>query len=174
MAHAAAAYSGEAPADLELVLTELLALPAVAGGLAVAGPVSGAALKTVTSELTGRFVTGAVAATRAASGPDPLHRYDCDLVVPRLLRAEVALLKAMALRYVMADPARRAIQQREQEMLTELVQVMADRGADALDPLFHHHYQEAADDVARLRVVIDQVSLLTDAQAIGRHRRLVG
>ena len=174
VAQAAAAYSGEAPADLELVLTELLALPAVAAGLAVEGPTAGAALKTVTSELTGRFVTGAVAATRAASGPEPLHRYDCDLIVPRLLRAEVALLKAMALRYVMADPARRAIQLREQEMLTELVHVMTERGADALDPLFRHHYRAAADDAARLRVVIDQVSLLTDAQAVGRHRRLVG
>ncbi|SDP47678.1 dGTPase [Nakamurella panacisegetis] len=173
VAQAASAYSGETPDDLELVLTELLALPAVAAGLAVDGPAAGAALKTVTSELTGRFVTGAVAATRAASGPDPLHRYDTDLVVPRLLRAEVALLKAMALRYVMADPARRAIQVREQEMLTELVHVMAERGTEALDPLFRHLYRQASGDAARLRVVIDQVSLLTDAQAVGRHRRLV-
>ena len=174
VALAAAAYSGEDPADLELVLTDLLALPAVAPGLAAYGPIAGAALKTVTSELTGRFVTGAVAATRSASGLDPLHRYDCDLLVPRLLRAEVALLKAMALRYVMADPARRAIQRREQEMLTELVEVMADRGASALDPLFAHHYAAADSDVGRLRVIIDQVSLLTDAQATTRHRRLVG
>ena len=94
----------------------------------------------MTSELTGRFVTGAVAATREASGDGPLLRYACELEVPRLLRAEVAVLKAVALRYVMADPARRAIQQREQEMLTELVLITADRGADALDPLFAHHY----------------------------------
>lgn len=173
IAAAAAAYSDESAADLETVLRELLELPAVADGIGVTGPGAGAALKTVTSELTGRFVTGAVAATRAASRDGALHRYDCDLHVPRLLRAEVALLKAVALRYVMADPIRRAIQIREQELLTELVQVMSARGPDALDPLFARHHQEAGDDAGRLRVVLDQVSLLTDAQAVARHRRLV-
>jgi dGTPase len=173
VAQAAAAYSGESPGDLEVVLTDLLDLPAVSAGLAVRGLAAGAALKTVTSELTGRFVTGAVAATRLTSGEGPLHRYDCDLEVPRRLRAEVALLKAVALRYVMADPIRRAIQHREQEMLTELVQIIAERGSDALDPLFAHLYGEAPDDSGRLRVVLDQVSLLTDAQAAARHRRLL-
>ena len=174
VALAAAAYSGESAADLESVLADLWALPAVAEGIGVTGAQAGAALKSVTSELTGRFVTGAVAATRAESGEGPLHRYDCDLHVPRVLRAEVALLKAVALRYVMADPSRRSIQTRQQEMLTELVQVMSDRGPDALDALFAQYYQDAADDDARLRVVLDQVSLLTDAQAVARHRRLVG
>jgi dGTPase len=174
VALAAAAYSGESAADLESVLADLWALPAVAEGIGVTGAQAGAALKSVTSELTGRFVTGAVAATRAESGEGPLHRYDCDLHVPRVLRAEVALLNAVALRYVMADPSRRSIQTREQEMLTELVQVMSDRGPDALDALFAQYYQDAADDDARLRVVLDQVSLLTDAQAVARHRRLVG
>ncbi len=174
VAAAAAAYSDESAGDLETVLADLLALPAVAAGVAVSGPTAGAALKTVTSELTGRFVTGAVAATRAESGIEPLLRYACDLEVPRLLRAEVALLKAVALRYVMADPRRRAIQLQEQQLITELVQVTVDRGPTALDPLFASLYAEASDDVARLRVVLDQVSLLTDAQAIARHRRLVG
>jgi dGTPase len=173
VAASAAAYSGESPADLASVLADLLALPAVAAGIAVSGPTAVAALKTVTSELTGRFVTGAVAATRAASGDGRLLRYACELEVPRLLRAEVAVLKAVALRYVMANPSRRLIQQREQEMLTELVLITADRGGDALDPLFAHHYSQARDDAARLRVVLDQVSLLTDAQAVTRHRRLL-
>ncbi len=174
VAMAAAVYSTESAADLQTVLAELLALPAVATGVAVRGPAAAAALKTLTSELTGRFVTGAVAATRKAHGVGPLLRYACDLQVPRLLRAEVAVLKAVALRYVMADPMRRAIQQREQEMLADLVQVTADRGADALDPGFVPAYELAPDDAGRLRVVLDQVSLLTDAQAIARHRRLLG
>ena len=174
VASAASAYSVESLADLDTVLADLLALPVVVAGMSVRGPAAGAALKRVTSELTGRFVTGAVAGTRAASGDGVLLRYACDLEVPRLLRAEVALLKAVALRYVMADPVRRAIQDRQRELLTELVQVLADRGADALDALFALHYDEAADDAARLRVVLDQVSLLTDAQAVTRHRRLLG
>ncbi len=174
VAAAAAAYSSESAADLETVLTDLLAMPVIARGTSVRGPTAGAALKRVTSELTGRFVTGAVAATRSVSGTDPLVRYACDLLVPRLLRAEVALLKAVALRYVMADPIRRAIQDRQRELLTELVRVLADRGAPALDPLFAVHYEAAADDAGRLRVVLDQVSLLTDAQAVTRHRTLLG
>lgn len=174
VAAAAATYSEESAGDLETVLADLLALPAVAAGVAVRGPAAGAALKTVTSELTGRFVTGAVAATRKACGVRPLLRYACDLRVPRLLRAEVAVLKAVALRYVMADPARRAIQQHEQEVLTELVQVTAERGPDALDAPFAHSFALARDDSARLRVVLDQISLFTDAQAVARHRRLLG
>jgi dGTPase len=172
VAAAAAAYCSESAADLETALTDLLAMPVIAGGTAVRGPAAGAALKRVTSELTGRFVTGAVAATRSVSGDEPLVRYACDLEVPRLLRAEVALLKAVASRYVMADPVRRRIQDRQRELLIELVQVLADRGAPVLDPLFAELYTAAADDAGRLRVVLDQVSLLTDAQAVARHRSL--
>ena len=174
VAAAAAAYSSESAADLETVLVDLLAMPVIAAGTAVRGPAAGAALKRVTSELTGRFVTGAVAATRSESGSAPLVRYACDLQVPRLLRAEVALLKAVALRYVMADPARRRIQDHQRELLVALVGVLADRGAPALDELFAASYDAAADDAGRLRVVLDQVSLLTDAQAVTRHRALLG
>ena len=66
----------------------------------------------------------------------------------------------------MADPVRIAIQHQEQELLTELVLAMADRGAAGLDPMFAGSYEAAAGDAERLRVVLDQVSLLTDAQAV--------
>ncbi|GAA1999983.1 deoxyguanosinetriphosphate triphosphohydrolase [Nakamurella flavida] len=174
-AAAAAGYSVESPGELSGVLVDLLALPAVAAAVgAPPGPVGEAAVKQMTSELTGRLVTGPIAATRATAGPGPLRRYAADLQVPRLLRAEVALLKAMALRYVMDDPSRLRVQIQEQELLGELVAAVADRGEPALDPAFVPAWRAAGGDDARLRVVLDQVSLLTDAQAVARHRRWCG
>jgi dGTPase len=169
---AVGAYSDESADDLAAVLADLLELPAVAAGIGLAPGLSAdVAFKQLTSELTGRFVTGAVAATRAAAGDAPLTRFSADLAVPRLLRAEVAVLKAIAFRYVMADPGRRALQQRQQELLDDLVAVLLHRGPDALDPVFGEAFTAASDEAGRLRVVIDQVALLTDAQARNRHRR---
>ncbi len=171
----AARYSPVTAGALEDVFGSLLDLPAVAQAIVASGgsPVqAGAALKMMTSELTGRFASGAVAATRKRHDNHRLTRYDADLEIPPVLRSEVALLKAVAAHYVMADPARRSIQQRQQQLLTELVTGIAERGPDALDPLFAGRYAGATDDGARLRVVVDQVSLLTDAQAVTRHRVL--
>ena len=134
-ADAAGTYSDESGDDLAAVLADLLDIPAVAAGIGMPpGLAADAAFKQLTSELTGRFVTGAVAATRASAGEGPLSRFSADLAVPRLLRAEVAILKAIAFRYVMADPGRRAIQQRQQELLEDLVAVLSARGPAALDP----------------------------------------
>jgi dGTPase len=171
-ADAAGTYSDETADDLAAILGELLEIPVVAAGIGrPPGLVADAAFKQLTSELTGRLVTGAVAATRASAGDAPLSRFSADLAVPRVLRAEVAVLKAIAFRYVMADPTRRALQHRQQELLEDLVTVLADRGPDALDPVFGEAFLAASDEPARLRVVIDQVALLTDAQAVNRHRR---
>ncbi len=172
---AAQQFSSESVNDLAVVLDGLLALPVLGAAMGHRpGPVADAAVKRLTSELTGRLATGAIAATRAAAGPGPLRRFDADLRVPDVLRAEVALLKAIARRYVMADPARLAIQQREQRLLTELVVRTAELGSAALDPMFAGSYDAAGGDAGKLRIVLDQVSLLTDAQAITRHRRLMG
>ncbi len=174
-AAAAETYSHESVEDLAGTLADLLGLPAVSGRIGLPSGIAGrAAFKQLTSELTGRFATGAVAATRRDHGDGPLNRYAGNLVVPRLLSAEVAVLKAIAFHYVMLAPAHRAMRDRQRVLLAELVAALADRGAEALDPVYADMYRAAADDAARLRVVIDQVSLLTDAQATNRHRRLCG
>jgi dGTPase len=90
-------------------------------------------------------------------------------VVPPTAAAEVALLKAVALRFVMRDPARLAMQARQRELLTELAEALLAKAPDALDPVFAAAWTEAPDHPARLRVVVDQVALLTDQQAIARH-----
>lgn len=169
---AARSYSGESAPHLAAVLADVLALPAVAEHIGLPpGMRAAAALKQLTSELTGRFVTGAIAGTRQRFGPAALTRYDADLVVPRVLRSEVAVLKAIAFHYVMNDPDHQADKRRQQELLVQLVAALAERGESALDPVFAGFYRDAAGDSGRLRVVIDQVSLLTDAEAGAWHAR---
>jgi dGTPase len=188
---AALASSGERAALTELAVEHfggeedalgeaadaLLALPVVAAvqGFSVitASAAAHVALKRLTSELVGRFVLAATAATRAVHGDGPLVRYTADLVVPARARAEVALLKAVALRYVMSDPDRLAMQTHQRELLVELAAALRDRAPEALDPVFAEAWTAAPDDVARLRVVLDQVAILTDQQAVARHRALL-
>ena len=167
-------HSSETAADLEQVLLDLLDLPVVDAARRLHGtPAGESALLRMTSELTGRFATGAVLATRQAAGDGPLHRYDTGLVVPRVLQAEVAVLKSIAHLYVMQDPVRQELQNQQRRLLAELVGRLVEVGAPALDPGFAVLFTAADTDAERLRVVVDQVSLLTDAQAFARHRRWV-
>ncbi|MFC4942105.1 deoxyguanosinetriphosphate triphosphohydrolase [Pseudonocardia sp. GCM10023141] len=156
----------------------LLALPSVRDvrgfSAAAASAQSYVALKRLTSELVGRFVVAATDATRAAHGEGDLRRYGADVVIPPWAGAEVALLKAVALRYVMRDPDRLAMQTRQRMLLVELGTALLAKAPDALDPVFADEWLDAPDDAARMRVVIDQVAMLTDQQAVARHRVLVG
>ncbi|MDQ3763095.1 MAG: deoxyguanosinetriphosphate triphosphohydrolase [Actinomycetota bacterium] len=132
------------------------------------------ALKKFTSELVGRFASAVVSATLARFGPPPLRRYRAGLVIPSQVAAEVALLKAMALRFVMSDPCRLAVQARERELVRQLCAVLVNRAPQPLDPALRPAWQQAHDDSARLRVIVDQVAALTDAQAVRWHARLRG
>jgi dGTPase len=172
-ADVAATYSDESPDVLAAALTDLLADDAVAALADYDGSyTSQIALKRMTSVLTGRFVSSAVGATNARYGAEPMRRYDADLVVPPSVRNHCALLKGMALRYVM-----RAREDdwydRQRRILLELVEVLCRRSPDHLDPMFAEMWKAAGDDAARLRVVIDQVASLTDPAALRWHRTLV-
>jgi dGTPase len=172
-ADVASAYSVESPGDLSAVLDELLDDPALAPMYAFdGGHASLVGLKQATSVLTGRFVSAALSATFQAYGEEPLSGYAASLVVPRRTRAECALLKGLALRYVMRRPGATERYGRQYDTLVELVGALTVRGADALDPVFAPLWRAALDDSARLRVIIDQVASLTDPAAIAWHRRL--
>jgi dGTPase len=165
-------YSPESSAELEGSLAGLLADPALATIADFQGDsASLVALKRVASLLIGRFAAAAVDATREAYGPGPLRRYDADLLVPRPVRAQCALLKGIALRYVMRRRGSDERYDREREILAELVAALVDRAPDGLDPIFAPLYLAAADDAARLRVIIDQVASLTDQDALAWHDR---
>lgn len=166
-------YSTEPVSELVVTLGELLADPVVAPLSAYDGS-HGAqlALKRFTSVFTGRFVAAAVDATRQRFGDGPLRRYDADLVVPRQARAQCALLKGVALRYVMRRRGTEPWYARQREILADLVEVLAARAPQPLDPVFAPLWKAAPDDATRLRVVVDQVASLTDSAAVAWHEHL--
>ena len=128
-----------------------------------------AAVKRMTSELTARLTAAVVGATRHNFGDGDLQRYGADVVVPERTRAECELLKAVAVHYVMLG--RRAVQEQQRALLTELVELLT-RHPEQLEPALREVWQQAGDDRARLRVVIDQVASLTDPSAAAWHARL--
>jgi dGTPase len=170
---AARHFSDQPAAALEDAAAGLLELEVVAAATRFDGSLTAQiGLKALTSELVGRFAGAAVDATRAAYGDAPLSRYDADLLVPPLVVAEVAVLKAVALRYVMRDPRRLAMQAAQRELLVELTHALCAVAPAELEPPLRAQWEGADDDPGRLRAVVDQVALLTDAQAFAWHSRL--
>jgi dGTPase len=172
-ADVAATYSDE-PADaLGAALDQLLADPVVAEVAEYDGSFRAqVALKRMTSVLTGRFVASAVGATHSRHGTEPVRRYDADLVVPRSVRNQCALLKGMALRYVMRTRAAEDWYEEQRTILVELVEALL-RTPERLDAVFRPLFDAADSDAAALRVVVDQVASLTDPAAVSWHRTLV-
>ena len=170
---AAAGHSPLSAQALASVLDDLLRLPTLRDLADYDGSYRAqAAAKRATSELTGRFSMSAVAATREKFGRGPLYRYDADLVVPERVAAECALLKAVAVHYVMRRPGTAQRQSRQRDLLVELAEVLAAGAPGALDPGLAPQWHDA-DDAGRLRIVVDQVAQLTDSSAVSWHGRLV-
>ncbi len=133
-----------------------------------------ASLKNLTSDLIGVFCGSVQRATQLEHGERPLVRYEADVVVPAATMQEIAVLKGIAAHYVMRALDRVDLLERQRTLLAELFAAMWERGSDALDPALRDDFEQAGDDAARTRVVIDQIASLTDGSAVIRHRELCG
>ena len=130
-------------------------------------------LKNLTSQLIGRFAGAATAATREAYPQAALVRFEADIVVPREVQAEIAVLKGIVAAFVMSTNARRPIYAQQRDILSELADVLLWSAPRNLDAGFAADWNGAQTDEQRKRAIVDQVASLTDQSAIAWHDRLV-
>ncbi len=130
-------------------------------------------LKNLTSQLIGRFIGAAITATREAYPQESLIRFSANVVVPRHIQAEIAVLKGIVAANVMSTNSRQPIYTQQREILTGLASALFDTGDANLDPGFAADWRDATTEAARRRAVVDQVASLTDQSAMAWHERLV-
>jgi len=132
-----------------------------------------ARLKDSTSQLIGRFVLAAELETRKIHGDGPLSRYSADLEIPREQLIEVDFLKAIAGHYLINAAHSQDRYAKQQVIVSELVEMLLANAPRELDSFFLKSWNEAGDETARMRVIIDQVAALTDPGAYALHARLL-
>lgn len=144
-------------------------IPSYCGALADA-----AALKNLTSQLIGRFVSAVAAATRDVFGSGALTRYGADLIIPDETAAEILVLKGAAVHYVMAPREHEPVYLRQRTELFDLADILLSSGSGHLEPIFAAAWRRAGDEAGRTRAVVDQIASLTDTSARAWHARLCG
>ncbi len=164
---------GVSTEDLEDALQRLIALPVWLDDF-TGSYADMAHLKDLTSQLIGRFCASTVRATTQKFGAGPHSRFRADLVIPVETRAEIQVLKGMAVHYVMTPRESEPVYYQQRQLLADLVEALLEAGPSALEEPFATAWRESEDDAGTLRAVIDQVATLTDPSASRWHARWCG
>jgi dGTPase len=131
-------------------------------------------LKNLTSSFIGSLVSRTVDAIIDRSPADSLARFGSTLSIPVEVQAEISVLKGIVSAYLMSTEARRPFYEWQRGLLTELADaLLASNGAN-LDSFSTAAWSVARDDIAKHRVIVDQIACLTDQSALTLHHRLVG
>ncbi|MEE2033320.1 deoxyguanosinetriphosphate triphosphohydrolase [Rhodococcus chondri] len=158
-------FSGLDPAEMREAAKRLSSMPVVLAVSTFDGTLAcSVALKRLTSELVGRYATAAISGTREVVGDEPITRYDADLVIPAVVASEVALLKTMALQFVMSNSAHRSRQESQRERIFRVAEWLLRTAPIGLDPFFAADWTAAPDDAAKVRVVVDQIASCTESR----------
>ncbi|MGV9638005.1 deoxyguanosinetriphosphate triphosphohydrolase [Nocardia rhamnosiphila] len=160
-------------ADIDAHTDDLLHLPAVAA-LTGPGPDDPAAITGLEHTLTTRYTTAVIEATKAGAGPGPHHRFTADLVVPAHVHAEIAVLKATHLHFVLRARGLRARRAWQRHVINTIFDALLTAAPDLLEPRFAAAWRRANTDVARVRVIVDQVAAYTDRRAVEIFGELTG
>jgi dGTPase len=90
------------------------------------------------------------------------------------VRSEIAVLKGIVSAFLMSHESRRPFYEWQRALLIELADALLASNGSSLDSYFQVIWASASDDVAKHRVVVDQIACLTDQSALQLHHRLVG
>ena len=92
--------------------------------------------------------------------------------MPEGTHVEIAVLKGLAAAYVMSSASQQPVYEAQEEIIRDLYSRLWHTGTQHLSPLFAELWQQAEDDDARRRVMVDQIASYTDVTARRLHEVL--
>jgi dGTPase len=125
-----------------------------------------ASLKNLTSSLIGHFVKAV--ANNASSSLEELIRYNGELDPPADIHAQIQVLKAISVLFVMDSRDMAGVKESQEKIITILLDKLmqfSPAPSPLLEPIFRQMWEECSNDGQRLRVAIDQIASLTDTRA---------